>query len=187
MEVRTERPRMTPGRAAVLKVLDTYRALGYGLSKIEVQKLAYFLQEAGEALNLPFEKHAYGPYSDTLRHVLNRMEGHFIRGAGDGVVDAEIEPVPAAMAEAELFIAAHGHEDMAQRVGRVGELIEGFQSPYGMELLATVHWVATREGAKTEAQALAAVRDWNNRKKALMAPEHVSAAWRRLDETGWLH
>lgn len=187
MEVRTERPRMTPGRAAILKVLDTYRALGYGLSKIEVQKLAYFLQEAGEALNLPFEKHAYGPYSDTLRHVLNRMEGHFIRGLGDGVVDAEIEPVPEAMDEAEAFVAAHDHERMAERVSRVSELIEGFQSPYGMELLATVHWVATHEGTKTEEQAITAVRTWNDRKKALMAPEHIAAAWQRLEQAGWLH
>ena len=187
MEVRTERPRMTPGRAAVLKVLDTYRALGYGLSKIEVQKLAYFLQEAGEALKLPFEKHAYGPYSDTLRHVLNRMEGHFIRGLGDGVSEAEIEPVPEAMAEAEAFVDAHGHEALAERVRHVGDLIEGFQSPYGMELLATVHWVTKYEGATTQEQALAAVRAWNARKKALMAPEHVAAAWNRLEQSGWLH
>ncbi|KAF0164290.1 MAG: Appr-1-p processing domain-containing protein [Rhodocyclaceae bacterium] len=187
MEVRTERPRMTPGRAAVLTVLDTYRALGYGLSKIEVQKLAYFLQEAGEALNLPFEKHAYGPYSDTLRHVLNRMEGHFIRGLGDGVSEAEIEPVPEAMAEAEAFVDAHEHEALAERVRHVGDLIEGFQSPYGMELLATVHWVAKYEGAATQEQALAAVRGWNARKKALMAPEHVAAAWNRLEQSGWLN
>jgi O-acetyl-ADP-ribose deacetylase (regulator of RNase III) len=187
MEVRTERPRMTSGRAAVLSVLDTYRALGYGLSKIEVQKLAYFLQEAGEALNLPFEKHAYGPYSDTLRHVLNRMEGHFIRGLGDGVSETEIEPVPEAMAEAEAFVDANGHEALAERVRHVGDLIEGFQSPYGMELLATVHWVAKYEGAVTQEQALAAVRGWNARKKALMAPEHVAAAWHRLEQSGWLN
>lgn len=187
MEVRTEQPRMTPGRAAILKLLDTYRALGYGLSKLEVQKLAYFLQEAGEVLKLPFEKHAYGPYSDTLRHVLHRMEGHFILGLGDGVVDADIEPVPEAMAEAEAFVKAYGHEAMAERVVRVGDLIEGFQSPYGMELLATVHWVAKHEGATTQQQALAAVRAWNDRKKALMAPEHVAAAWTRLEQSGWLH
>lgn len=187
MEVRTERPRMTPGRAAILKVLDTYRALGYGLSKIEVQKLAYFLQEAGEVLNLPFEKHAFGPYSDTLRHVLNRMEGHFIRGFGDGVVEAEIEPVPDAMADAETFIELHGHEGLAERVRRVGDLIEGFQSPYGMELLATVHWVGKHEGVATQEEALAAVRAWNGRKKALMAPEHVTAAWNRLTQSGWLN
>jgi O-acetyl-ADP-ribose deacetylase (regulator of RNase III) len=186
-DVRTSRPRMTAGRAAILKVLDTYRALGYGLSKIEVQKLAYFLQEAGEALNLPFEKHAYGPYSDTLRHVLNRMEGHLIRGLGDGVVDAEIEPVPEAMAEAEVFVDSCGHEELAARARRVGDLIEGFQSPYGMELLATVHWVARRDGALTQDQALAAVRAWNHRKRSLMTPEHVEAAWNRLEQAGWLY
>lgn len=179
--------RMTACHAAILKMFGIYRVLGYGLSAIEVQKLAYFLQEAGEALNLPFEKHAYGPYSDTLRHALNRMEGHFIRGLGDGVSEAEIEPVPEAMAEAEALVDANGHEALAERLRHVGELIEGFQSPYGMELLATVHWVATHEGAKSEADALAAVRAWNERKKALMAPEHVAAAWRRLEQAGWLH
>lgn len=178
---------MTPLDAAILRTAQAYCALGYGLSEYEFQKLAYFLQEAGEALNLPFEKHAYGPYSDTLRHVLNRMEGHFIRGLGNGVVDAEIEPVAEAMAEVEVFVEAHGHEAMAQRVRRVGDLIEGFQSPYGMELLATVHWVAQHEGATTQQEALAAVRAWNDRKKTLMAPEHVAAAWQRLEQAGWLH
>jgi len=136
---------------------------------------------------LPFEKHAYGPYSDTLRHVLNRMEGHFIRGLGDGVVDAEIEPAADALAEAETFVEAHGHEAMAEQVVRVGDLIEGFQSPYGMELLATVYWVAKYEGAATKEQAIAAVRAWNERKKALMRQEHVTAAWNRLEQTGWLN
>lgn len=178
---------MTPLEAGVLRATKTYCELGYGLSEHEVQKLAYFLQEAGETLNLPFEKHAYGPYSDTLRHVLNRMEGHFIRGLGDGVVDAEIEPVAEALAEAETFVEAHGHEAMAERVLRVGELIEGFQSPYGMGLLATVRWVAKHEGANSQDQALAAVRAWNNRKRSLMAPEHVAAAWNRLEQGGWLH
>lgn len=179
--------RMTACHAAILKMLRSYSVLGYGLSAIEVQKLAYFLQEAGEVLNLPFEKHAYGPYSDTLRHVLNRMEGHFIRGLGDGVSEAEIEPVPEAMAEAEAFVEARGHEALAERVRHVGDLIEGFQSPYGMELLATVHWVAKYEGAASQDQAIAAVRAWNERKRALMAPEHVAAAWNRLEQSGWLN
>ena len=84
MEVRTHRPKMTPGRAAILKSIETYRDLNYGLTKIEVQKLGYFLQAAGQNLGLQFEKHLYGPYSEQLRHALNRMEGHFIVGLGDG-------------------------------------------------------------------------------------------------------
>lgn len=187
MEVRTKRPRMTAGRAAILKVLDTYRALEYGLSRIEVQKLAYFLQEAGENLKLSFEKNQYGPYSEELRHALNRMEGHFIRGLGDGVVDAEIEPMDEALAEAEEFVRESGHAALAQHVERVADLIDGFQSPYGMELLATVHWVATREpNITTPEQAIRAVHAWNARKQKIMQPGHILAAWKRLVEQRWI-
>ena len=187
MEVKTGRPRMTAGRAAILKVLDTYRALEYGLSRIEVQKLAYFLQEAGEELKLSFVKHRYGPYSEELRHALNRMEGHFIRGLGDGVVEAEIEPVEDALAEAEEFVKANGHAALEKHVERVAQLIEGFQSPYGMELLATVHWVATREaGVHTFDQVLGAVKSWNERKASIMQDAHLRAAWTRLSEQRWL-
>ena len=187
MEVRTKRPRMTPGRAAIVKVLNTYGELNYGLSKIEVQKLAYFLQEAGEPLQLQFVKHHYGPYSDALRHALNTMEGHFIRGLGDGVVEAEIEPTEDALAEAEAFIENEGHSALSARVERVGRLIEGYQSSYGMELLASVHWVAAHEpGARSVDEAITAVHGWNDRKKLLMQPDHVKFAWHRLAEEGWL-
>ena len=187
MEVRTSRPRMSAGRAAILKVLDTYRALEYGLSRIEVQKLAYFLQEAGEDLKLTFVKNQYGPYSEELRHALNRMEGHFIRGLGDGVVEAEIEPLEDALSEAEEFIVASGQAMLTQHVERVASLIDGFQSPYGMELLATVHWVATHEhNVNTLDQAIKAVHSWNVRKASIMQPAHVRAAWNRLTEQGWV-
>lgn len=187
MEVRTKRPRMTPGRAAIVQVLDTYRGLNYGLSKIEVQKLAYFLQEAGEPLDLRFEKHDFGPYSDRLRHVLNTMEGHYIRGVGDGVVEAEIEPTEEASKEAEAFIAQQGRQEVAERVSRVGRLIDGYQSPYGMELLASVHWVAAHERSiNTVDRAVAAIQDWNERKRVLLKPVHVASAWHRLDTEGWL-
>jgi O-acetyl-ADP-ribose deacetylase (regulator of RNase III) len=187
MEVRTKRPKMTAGRAAILKVLDTYRELNYGLSKIEVQKLAYFLQEAGEPLDLRFEKHDFGPYSDRLRHALNRMEGHFIRGIGDGVVEAEIEPTADASQEAEAFIAEEEIGALAERVARVSRLIEGYQSPYGMELLSSVHWVAWHEAAiRSLDDAVTAIGAWNERKRTLMKPEHVASAWQRLEEDGWL-
>jgi len=187
MEVKTSRPKMTAGRAAILKVLDTYRSLEYGLSRIEVQKLAYFLQEAGESLSLTFVKNQYGPYSDQLRHALNRMEGHFIRGLGDGVVEAEIEPLEDALAEAEQYVTASGHAALARHVERVANLIEGFQTPYGMELLATVHWVATHEpNAHSLDQAVSAVHAWNERKAKIMQPAHVRTAWSRLEAQGWL-
>ena len=66
-------------------------------------------------------------------------------------------------------------------------LIDGYQSSYGMELLASVHWVATREpGVQSIDDAVAAVHAWNDRKRLLMRPEHIAAAWHRLRDEGWL-
>ncbi len=69
---------------------------------------------------------------------------------------------------------------------RVQNLIEGFETPYGLELLATVHWVATQEGAATEDEAIKLVQAWNPRKKKIMQPPHLRIAWRRLHQQGWI-
>jgi hypothetical protein len=86
-----ERPKMTPGRAAILKVLSIYREMRYPLSQIEVQKLAYFLVRAGQNLGrLMFKKRTYGPYASELRHVLTKMDSAYLRGVGDGIKPSEI-------------------------------------------------------------------------------------------------
>jgi O-acetyl-ADP-ribose deacetylase (regulator of RNase III) len=187
MVVNTKRPKMTAARAAMLKVMEIYRQFDFGLSKIEVQKLAYFLQLAGEDMRLTFVKHQFGPYSDELKHALARMEGHFIRGLGDGVVQAEIEPIEDALSEADAFISQDTAAGLSDRVKRVAGLIEGFETPYGMELLASVHWVASHDSKVRDAHgAWLAVGSWNARKKQLMSVAHVEAAWGRLRELNWL-
>lgn len=188
METRTKKPRMTRGRAAILKLLEVYKELNYGLSKIEIQKLAYFLQESGEDLRLNFVPHHYGPYSQELRHALQNMEGHYIRGLGDGVSMPDIEPVQGALSEADAFLLeAEAAVGLEAKVDRIANLIAGFQSPYGLELLATVHWVATHEPcARTADEALAAIQSWNDRKKAMMEPDHVNVAWHQLQSAGWI-
>ena len=172
--------------AALLKTMVAYQSLGYCLSHIEVQKLAYLLQQAGEDLRLQFTKYTYGPYSHQLHHALNNMEGHYIRGVGDGNVEASIESMPDALEQAEAFIAEQGDEALQQHVDRVAELIEGYQSPYGMELLATVHWVATQEQVTDAIGAVAKIGEWNDRKRTLMQPAHIHAAWQQLHANGWL-
>jgi O-acetyl-ADP-ribose deacetylase (regulator of RNase III) len=189
---RTARPKMTKGRAAVLGLINRYLVPGFGypVSLLEIQKLVYFLTEAGEELNqVKFVKHHYGPYADVLRHVLEKMDGHFITGygAGENKPDTPIHLNPGAAAEAEQYLKEH--PDTRARFDRVAELIEGFETPFGMELLATVHWVATREdpmAAQSPDVALADVRAWSTRKAQLMQPEQVTAAWRRLKDLGWI-
>ncbi|HEV2222142.1 MAG TPA: macro domain-containing protein [Candidatus Acidoferrales bacterium] len=185
---RTEKPRMTSVRAAIVKVISIYLEMEYTLSKIEVQKLAYFLEETGQPLKLDFVKHNYGPYSGKLRHVLKAMDGHYISGVGDFSGDSEIAVVPGALADADKFIQTSDDDDLSEHVKRVARLIEGFETPYGMELLATVHWVRTREpSVRTVDDAIEAVHNWNARKRAILSKEHIKLAWRRLNDEGWFH
>ena len=183
----TTRPRMTAARAAVLKIISIYREMQYGLSRIEVQKLVYFLEAAGQPLNLAFDKNRYGPYSDKLRHVLKAMDGHYIRGVGDHASEADIIVIPEALEDAEKFLQIQEEKDTHDRVGRVARLIEGFESPYGMELLATVHWVVHHEPfVRDLPAAIIAVQGWNERKRQLLQEQHVAIAWERLRQEGWL-
>ena len=187
MPVRTERPSMTPGRALFVKLMQQYLGLAYRLTLLEIQKLAYFLQEAGEPLKLRYESGLYGPFAKNLNHVLERIEGHFIRGYGDSQrPDVEIELLPRAVEEADAYL--RDKTDSLERLDRVGEAISGFETPYGMELLASVHWVARhRDPAAVEAdQAVRMIHAWNDRKQQMFREDHIHVAWRQLEESGWL-
>jgi len=185
MRVGTNKPNMSRGRALLLQLLGLYGAAGYRHSLLEVQKLTYFLQEAGEDLKLGFTKHHYGPYAENLNHVLQRIEGHFIRGYGDRSKAAEIYVLSEGAREAESLLS--NEESAQQRLGRVAELIEGFETPYGLELLSTVHWIATREpGPSNPERVLESVRSWNPRKAAIMREPHIRAAYNQLRRHGWI-
>ena len=94
------------------------------------------------------------------------------------------------MDEADAFLAEDS--ESRARLQAVSELIEGFETPYGMELLATVHWVATDVSPGSTApaadtdDAIRSVHAWNPRKRSVFKPEHVRVAWARLSETGWI-
>ena len=182
-----EVPKMTPGRASLVTLMHRYLQglMDPFVTLIEVQKLMYFMQEAGQPLRLNYVKHHYGPYARNLSHVLNTIEGHFVAGYQDGgdQPDKELIIVPGAIAEAEAALAHEPHTH--DQFNRVADLVDGFETPYGLELLATVHWVATREGAATPEAALARIHDWNERKRAF-TERQVAIAFDTLKTKGWL-
>ncbi|MGI2112363.1 hypothetical protein [Shewanella frigidimarina] len=123
--------------------------------------------------------------ADALRNALERMDGHFIQGVGDGVVEAEIKPDEEALQQAKQFLQ-HADSAINSHIQRVANLIDGYQSPYGVELLSTVHWVIKNEGAQTPEQAFYLIQQWNERKKQLMTQQHVNAAWVQLAQQNWI-
>ncbi|MBI1349404.1 Appr-1-p processing protein [bacterium] len=187
MPIRTTPPKMTSARALFIKLMDQYQTMAYRLTLLEIQKLAYFLQEAGEPLRLKYEPGHFGPYAKNLNKVLERIEGHFTRGYGDSQKpDVEVALMPGAVMAAEEFLREH--PDSRTRLMRVGELVEGFETPYGMELLASVHWIACKADAPatSEQEAVAAVHAWNTRKRDMFKFQHIVVAWNRLQELNWI-
>ncbi len=187
MPIGTIRPKLTVARALFIKLMKQYHELDYRLTLLEIQKLAFFLQESGEKLRLRYVKEKYGPYAHNLNMVIEKLEGHFTQGYGDNQQpDVEIELMPNADKEADQFLL--DHPDSRVRLDRVSELIDGFETPYGMELLSSVYWVNHSENppAMTPDEAVLKIHQWNDRKRDMFRVDHIHIAWNRLHEEGWL-
>ncbi|WP_391558936.1 macro domain-containing protein [Robertmurraya sp.] len=181
IKIGTNKPHLTTARALFIALMENYAIPGYKLTLLEIQKLAYFLQVVGESLNLRFEKKYYGPYAENLNHVLIRLEGHYTRGFGDRTRDAEIFLLPNAAKEAIEFLS--DHEESRKRLERVSEIIRGYETPYGMELLSTVHWVMKENPsiATNYDGVVKAVQDWSSYKKKTFRENHILKAWQHLN------
>lgn len=186
MIIGTERPKMTKSRALLIALMKEYAIPGYRLSMLEIQKLAYFLQVVGEPLRLRFVKHFFGPYAENLNHVLQVLEGHYIRGYGDRSKDTQVYILPNATEEALKFLV--NEVESLQRLERVLDIITGFETPYGMELLSTVHWVVKEDPRLVSDPngVVKAVHSWNQRKKQIFKEDHIIMAFNHLKELNML-
>lgn len=189
MPIGTARPKITPGRAALIAVVDRYKRglLDPYVELLEIHKLMYFLQQAGQPLKLRYEARPFGPYALNLRQVLIAMEGHYIQGYGEGTDNPRlrIDLKEGAVESAAALVNCDG--PTVTRLERVSSLIKGFEDPYGLELLSSVHWVMCHDPkARDSAEAtIEAVHAWNERKKNSLKPDHLRSAWQRLKSERW--
>lgn len=186
MKHRRDVPNMTAGRAALVELMRRYLGglLDPFVTLLEVHKLMYFLQEAGEPLKLRYKAAPYGPYAENLRHVLHAIEGHLIAGYEDGgdAPDKPLMLVPGAVEEAAAFIERH--RETRERFDRVAALVEGFESPFGLELLSTVHWVMIHDPVRTLTDVVARTYAWSESKRQF-TPRQIGIAVEVLGESGW--
>lgn len=180
-------PAMTLGRAALVALLDCYLRVGREVSvtTLEVHKLMYFLQVTGQPLRLAFTRGHYGPYAENLRHVLNAVEGHLVSGFVDGgeTPHRPLELVPGAVEDAQVFLK--NQDEILSRIARVLELVEGFETSFGLELLATVHWLVTEEATSTFDDLVQRVSAWSEHKKQF-SPRQLRIAVDVLTRHGWI-
>ena len=181
-----EVPKMTAGRAALVGLMDRYLngLLDPFVTLLEVHKLMYFMHVAGQRLKLRYTKAPYGPYAENLRHVLNAVEGHFISGYGDGGdrPDKQLELVPGAVEDANKVLRRY--HATRERFDRVTDLVDGFESAFGLELLSTVHWVIEHDTPTSCEGLVALTYAWNDRKRRF-SPRQIGLAADVLREKGW--
>ncbi len=181
-------PKMTAGRAALVELMNRYLSglLDPSVTLLEVHKLMYFMQEAGEPLQLKYQKAHYGPYAENLRHVLNAIEGHLVSGYADGgdSPDKPLQLVPGAVREASVFLQEYS--ETRDRFDKVASLVEGFESAFGLELLSTVHWILKNESSKTIDEVVRHMYNWSDRKRKF-TPRQIALAVNVLITKHWVN
>lgn len=189
--------RMTWGRAILIQLLRGYVARRQmlepwedpqGASHLEIQKLMYFANLVEPKLRLDFSRGPYGPYSERVRHLLQDMEGAFVRGFGDGddpVTDLRpIVPTADGLAKLNEFSRSNDFTREQRIVDQVLSNLQGFEGPYGLELLATTHWAACQIPQPDLHSVTEAVKTWNSRKARLFTSKHVGVAFTQLTAAG---
>lgn len=177
---------MTPDRAALVALMNRYlgRLMDSFVSLLEAHKLMHFMQEAGELLRLQYVKGIHGPYSGNLGRVLDAIEGHLVSGCddGDSALDNQLELLLEAIKNADSFLA--NKQDILSPFARINQLMEGFEKSSGFELLATVHWVITREDATDPDDIANKVHVWNKNKEEHFTPRQIKTAFEALQSEG---
>ncbi len=181
-------PHLTASRAITIKLIDRYLQglMDPFVSLLEVQKLMYFMQVSGEPLQLTYEKGSYGPYAPSLRHVLNTLEGHYISGYGDGGDDPKkpLRLIPGAVKDADEYLQKNDVRTIVH-LDKVSELVNGFETSFGLELLATVHWLLATEKIQDDEELIRTVHAWNSRKQRF-TPHQILQARNQLATSGAL-
>ncbi len=145
---------LTPARALVAEMVRRYWVLGIECTYLEVQKLCWFLERTihqlriDDPLDLRFSADRYGPYSDRLRHLLNGLDGSYLhcdKRLSDAGPSDTIWFDEKRRAFLDLYLKQNEQRELQEVLDRTAALIDGFESPLGMELLATVDWLIRRE------------------------------------------
>lgn len=161
---RTGVEKLTPARALIAELVRRYSILGIECSLLEIQKLGYFVERFSAKLNLPplkfeFGANRYGPYSDRLKHLLNSLDGSYLhcdKRLGDA---GPFEPIHFDDSKRDLvavYFTSSEAKPFQPALEATSRLIDGFESPLGMELLATVDWMIDREDVTPEVKAIKA-------------------------------
>lgn len=188
--------KLTPARALMAEMIRRYEVLGFDCSMLEAQKLAWFLSRAINRAGLAnpiaddFAANRYGPYSDKVRHLLNSLDGSYLE-CERRVADARpFDPIRFRhdrQDKISVHLTAPDVSLYRTALDRASDVIDGFQSPHGLELLATVDWLHGENRVPLETDAMMmAIASWPGpdgaaeRKAKIFSRNHVEVAVQHL-------
>ena len=167
---RTGVEQLTPARALMAEMIRRYWVLGIECTYLEVQKLGWFLErsihalEVDDLLNFQFKADKYGPFSDRLRHMLDALDGTYLhcdKRLSDAGPSDTIWFDEAHRRHVDLYLQQETSASLREVLDLTAKRIDGFESPLGMELLATVDWLIEKEHREpTIAGIRAGLREW---------------------------
>lgn len=177
---------LTAPRAMLLYALAKYERRGETPSVFAANKIAYFLQESGEHLRLNFVAYTYGPYAQALDKVLYALNGKYISGM-EQMNAKPFEPIELQYErfdEVNEYIKNKLTHVQRTRLDSVFNLIEGFESTLGLEILSSIHFLLSQNKTLTKLELLEKIQSWNNRKKGLIKEKYIDIAMQHLDNYG---
>ena len=149
--------KLTAARALVAELVRRYSVLGFECTILEIYKLAYLLQRRivasglASPLKLEFKADKFGPYAPALAHLLNNLDGSYLH-CEKRVADANVlDTIWFENAKKDVVATYLKTTDAKQFTSALDDttrLIDGFEYPLGMELLATVDWLLNHDNAE---------------------------------------
>ena len=188
--------KLTPARALMAEMIRRYEVLGFDCSMLEAQKLAWFLSRAINRAGLAdpiandFAANRYGPYSDKVRHLLNSLDGSYLeceRRVADARTFDPIRFRHDRQDKISAYLTAPDVSSYRPALDHASDVIDGFQSPHGLELLATIDWLHSENRVPVETDAMmTAIASWPGpdgaaeRKVRIFSRNHVEVAVQHL-------
>jgi hypothetical protein len=176
--------KLTPARAMLLFALFNYEAHGDHCSLFSANKLAYFLQRLGENLNLQFEPHLFGPYTEDVKRVLYSLNGSYLNGLEQNQAKAfeTLKLNYNRFDEVKNYIDTTLNSEQKSRLSTLVSFIDGFESDLSLEILSSLDMIMDKN-PDISFNEITNECKWNDRKKRLFKNDYIKIAYEHLQDT----